>query len=358
MSQNKIKVLMIGNHPSVKGGITSVISQILKHDWESEGVTLRFIPTYIEANNIKKILYFIIAYLKIFIQILFERPDVVYIHMSYRGSFQRKYIIHRLCKKFGIKDIVHLHGSEFKKWFYSLKSNQQKQVRNFLKECSSIIVLGLEWKNAISSIETEANIIVLSNTVEIKKDTVVWKNDKNKLLFLGVLIKRKGVGDLLEAVHILQKKNMFNGWKLIVAGTGEEEEILQVQTDKLGLNNLIEFTGWIDGEKKQELLRECQVLVLPSYNEGLPMAILEAMSYGMPVIATNVGDICSAVINEKNGYITEAGDVLALAEAIGKVIGDKDVWNIFSNASKVIIEEKFNEKNYFMDLMQIWENVS
>ena len=118
----KIKVLMIGNHQSVKGGITSVIQQLLSFDWDSVGVEMKFIPTYIEASGIKKIAYFIRAYMNIEKAMRTNKPDIVHIHMSYRGSFYRKYAIHKLCKKYGVPDVIHLHGSEFQKWYKDRKS--------------------------------------------------------------------------------------------------------------------------------------------------------------------------------------------------------------------------------------------
>ena len=84
----KIKVLMIGNHQSVKGGITSVIQQLLSFDWDSVGVEMKFIPTYIEASGIKKIAYFIRAYMNIEKEMRTNKPDIVHIHMSYRGNMQ------------------------------------------------------------------------------------------------------------------------------------------------------------------------------------------------------------------------------------------------------------------------------
>ena len=83
------RVLLVGNDPSVKGGITSVITQILSHDWESENIDMTFIPTYIETNTVNKVLYYIKAYIKIRRLLKNKKIDVVHIHMSYRGSFYR-----------------------------------------------------------------------------------------------------------------------------------------------------------------------------------------------------------------------------------------------------------------------------
>lgn len=92
-----IKVLMIGNDSSVHGGITSVITQLLKHDWKKENVQMDFIPTYVDRNLFLKFCFFIYSYFRIKKYLKIKRPDIVHIHMSYKGSFYRAYLIHKLC---------------------------------------------------------------------------------------------------------------------------------------------------------------------------------------------------------------------------------------------------------------------
>lgn len=351
-----MKVLMVGNDPSVKGGITSVINQIMAHDWEKEGVEIKFLPTYIEANNAKKILFFANAYRKIEVGLKSNRPDVVHIHMSYKGSFTRKFQIHKLCKKYGIPDVIHLHGSEFKKWYDKSDDKKKEKIRTLMKECSTFIVLGEKWNKVIKEIEPMTNTLVVSNTVHVPESTVHW-DEPFKILFMGVLIQRKGVADLLKAAKLLKDEKKAENVKFIIAGSGAEEESLKNMSKELGLDNCVNFVGWADGEQKKNLYETCQMLVLPSYNEGLPMSILEAMSYGMPIVSTNVGDISSAVIDGENGYLIEPGNVEALADALAMVAGNKTVWERFSHNSKNTIIEKFNEKTYFEDLLLLWNRV-
>ena len=92
----KTKVLMIGNDSSVKGGITSVITQLMEYDWNNKNIDMKFIPTYVDKNNIQKIFYFIRAYLNIKKEIRKNGTDIIYMHMSYKGSFTRKYLIQKL----------------------------------------------------------------------------------------------------------------------------------------------------------------------------------------------------------------------------------------------------------------------
>ena len=338
---------MIGNHNSVKGGITSVIEQLLEHRWDEDQVEMSFIPTYIETNNIRKVCYFGVAYLRILLCLLLDRPDVVHIHMSYKGSFHRKYAIHKLCKLFCVKDIIHLHGSEFQKWFISLTCAKQNKVRKMLRECGCFIVLGEKWKSAVLEIEPQTNVVVVSNTVKIPNEIVKWNDNVNRVLFMGVLIKRKGVVDLLKAIHLLKEQDKLQNIQFMIAGTGNEETVLKEMAEQLKIEQYVKFCGWISGKEKSQLFQTCQMLVLPSYNEGLPIAILEAASYGMPVVATDVGDISAAIRDGKNGYLINPGDVEGLAEKMIKILECKDVYEKMSNESRRLIEEKFSESMYF-----------
>ena len=124
---------MIGSHPKVKGGITSVISQLLSYDWNEKGIVMKFLPSYSYNNNIMKILFFIFVYFKIIFHFIFFRPDICHMHMSYKGSFQRKYIIQRLCLFFKIKNIIHLHGSEFEKYYNNSHEKNKLKINKILK---------------------------------------------------------------------------------------------------------------------------------------------------------------------------------------------------------------------------------
>ncbi len=348
------KVLMVGNNPSVKGGISSVITQLMEHDWAAQGITMKFIPTYIETDTIRKIAYFIQAYQKIKKELKTRKPDVVHIHMSYKGSFIRKYRIHRLCLKYNVPDIIHLHGSEFKKWYDECADKRKHQIEKMLRESAAFIVLGEKWNKVIKEIEPRTNTIVVSNTVHIPEEKCEWQSEIT-ILFLGVLIKRKGVSDLLRAVKMLKEKQEGKRFKVIIAGTGEEEQKLKDEAKLLAIDDIVEFAGWTEGKKKKELLRKSQILVLPSYNEGLPIAILEAISYGLPVIATDVGDISSAVIDGKNGYLIQPGDIDALENGLERLMQDKEQFLKMSAYARHLCEEKFSDTKYFEQIGECYK---
>lgn len=347
-----MRVLMVGNRPDVKGGISSVIEQLLSYDWKDEGVELSFIPTYIGTNAVKKILFFLKSYIKIRKKVRGKDIDVVYMHMSYRGSFFRKFLIHKLCRKCNIKDVVHLHGSEFEKWYYSSSDRIQNKVKHLLREVSSFIVLGRNWENVIKRIEPTCKTIVVGNAVHIPSEVAQWSNNPFKILFLGVLIKRKGVEDLIKAAALIKERDIHTKYHFIIAGTGEEESNLKKEVEDFGLNDCVEFIGWVRNEDKESLLKSSQLFVLPSYNEGLPVAILEAISYGLPVVSTNVGDISSAVIDKANGYLIEPGDVDELCNKIVTIANDKHLFSNMSVESRKLAANNFSDELYFKKIKQ------
>ena len=151
-SARPLRVLTVGNDSSVKGGITTVISQIRAHDWQQNGIDMGFVPTYVSGNPLRMLMKYGKAahqIQRVLRQAPGQRPDVVHIHMSYKGSFVRANLIHRMCVEAGVPDIVHIHGSKFATWYNKCSSGYQEKVRTLLREASIILVLGDSWENKI-----------------------------------------------------------------------------------------------------------------------------------------------------------------------------------------------------------------
>lgn len=344
----KIKVLMIGSDNTVKGGITSVISQLLNYNWNNENIEMKFLSTYIGGSKIKLMSFFIKSYIKFLYLLISYKPKLVHIHMSHSGSFYRKYIIHKTCKLFKIKDIIHLHSSSFNEFYSYSNVRNKERIKQFFSECDAVFVLGEKWKKNILNIQPNTNTIILNNAIKLPKVSDKKCNADINILFLGVLIKRKGINDLLRAVNSLNRINLLEDYnvKFKIGGVGEEENRLKSYVKENDLDKYVEFLGWVEKEEKQKYLENSDIFVLPSYNEGLPIAILEAISYGLPVISTRVGSINEAVINNYNGYLIEPGNVDTLTSTLEKLTIDKDIRIKFAKNSEELAISKFDEKNY------------
>ncbi len=353
-----MKVLMIGNHESIHGGITSVISQILDHEWTEDNVNIRFLPSYKGGSNAQKILYFLGA-VKEYKRILKkDPPDLVYMHMSHHGSFDRASVLQKIAKKHKLPTVVHLHGSEFEKYYNACTEKKRNAISRFFEDCGAVIALGTRWEQYIRSIAPKAKVRVLNNSIYIPEYTVAQEQEEVNVLFLGVLIQRKGVADLLQAIKKLVDGKKFEGIhvRFHIGGTGPEEKMLKQYVMENYLENHVNFLGWVDGEKKKKALETNQVLVLPSYNEGLPIAILEAISYGMPVIATNVGSIAEAVQEGENGFLVDPGNIDGYVNALQRVITDYPLRLSMSKKSRELAEKEYDEKKYFIKLVEVFRS--
>lgn len=346
------KILMVGSDSSVKGGITSVISQMLEMNWDSQNIDMKFIPTFISGNSITKLCFFSKSYIKIFQSIQRKDISVLYLHMSHNGSFFRKCLVCEMAMLFNVKTVVHLHSSEFVKFYENSNSLVKKMIQRFFKKVNLTIVLGKKWEERVRNIQPNANIMILHNTVSVPE--ISWDKDYEqvKLLFLGVLLQRKGVADLLKAIKELKNQQQLDSKKVkfIIAGTGQEEDQLKEYAKQVDIQGYVDFCGWVSGDVKHKLLEESHVLILPSYNEGLPICILEAMSYENAIIASNVGDVSAAVKDGVNGYLIEAGDINCLAQKINSVLSNKNLLVSMQKESRRMAEIEFSDTKYMTEI--------
>jgi glycosyltransferase involved in cell wall biosynthesis len=213
-----------------------------------------------------------------------------------------------------VKIIYHIHGGGFKS-FYK-KYNKQNIIKKTINKVDILISLSDNWRYFFSSIMDEKKIYVINNMIDKPDFTKHYPQNRGTIhfLFLGKIVERKGIFDLLKVIKE-NKKYLNNKFLLHVGGDGEADKLIKFVTEN-GLQDLVKFEGWVSGEKKKKLLAICDVYVLPSYIEGLPVSILEAMSYGMPVISTMVGGIPEVVLNNENGFLIEPGNKQQILECI------------------------------------------
>ena len=354
---NNINVLMVGSALNVKGGMTTVVENFIGNKFKN--IKLYYVATHIEKSKILQVIYFILSIFKVLYYILVKNITIIHMHFSERGSFYRKYIILKIGKIFKKKIIIHMHGAEFKQIFESSNQKIKYKITEFLRESDKVIVLGESWENYVNSIDSDIKTIIMPNSVQYPEYIVARAKNNINILFLAVLTRRKGIFDLINAANIILKNNKITDKKIkfTIAGSGESENDAKKMVKELGLDKNFEFVGWVNNEKKNQLLRNSQIFVLPSYNEGLPMAILEAMSYGIPVITTNVGSIEDVIKNDRTGLIHSPGKIEELVKCIEVCINDEKKWQEFSSNGKQLIEHRYNKEKYFENMENLYCNI-
>ena len=352
---NKPVILIISPAVTVKGGISTVINNLLRSPLRNQ-FEFKIVATHVDGNRLKKIFQLMIGLSQSTYLFLFTRIDLVYIHGSDIISSYRKSFFFNLAKLFKKKIIYHFHGASFCDQYKQAPVFVQKRIRNFFEGCHITICLSQQWRDQIKKIAPNANLAIVYNGVFLPNKNCQKIRNKTQfnLCFLGLIGERKGIFDLINAMPYIVEN--FTSVNLFIGGNGD---ILQLkQTVKnLKLHKHIHYLGWVTGDTKEKILKQTDIFILPSYGEGLPMSILEAMSYGIPIIATDVGGIPEVVLNDKTGILIPPGDIDRLKDAILYLLKNNQKRTSMGYNARMLIESKFNVFYQATKLSNIFTNV-
>lgn len=267
-------------------------------------------------------LYFAAAMVRLLAACALRRVDVVHLHMSTGGSTVRKLPLLRLAGLFGVPTILHIHGSRIELYFNALPAWRRRLLVSSIATASRVVVIGEFWRRYM--VETLGcapdKVIVVHNGVPLPPPPTPRTHVKPcVILALGELGPRKGTPELLHALASL--RTLAPGWRAVVAGNGPVEQY-RAEAAALGLADRLDLPGWVDAVRVQQLLKSSDVFVLPSHSEGLPVAILEAMAAGLPVVTTPVGAIPDLVVHGETGLMVAPGSVEELTDALVAMVTD------------------------------------
>lgn len=343
-------VLYIGpDHRNHRGGIGAVL------DVYSKNITpFKFIPTYVTKSFPKQFAVYISAIFKlIWVCITDRQVKILHIHHASRGSFMRKSVLVMIGKLFGKKVILHIHGGGFHN-FYNRSRLMKPVIRWALQTSDAVICLSEMWKKYYSSTFKLKRLVIINNVIEKPAITGHVQNGTLNLLFLGHINQKKGVFDLLQV--LASNRDQFKQKvKVTFGGIGEVERLEKEIADNQ-FNGDVKFAGWVNGEKKAELLNKCDVYILPSYFEALPISILEAMSYGKPVISTYIGGIPEIVKPGFNGWLFQPGDKGALGTIISEAMTNKELLKEYGNNS-LSIAKNYTPESVFQSLKELYQQI-
>lgn len=357
--KNNIKkpcVLMFGPNRMTKSGISNVVN-----NWFENGIgeiaDVDYISTledYVPGQYPVKTWDAVRAYFYLIVKSR-HKKDIAHIHMSSYMSFFRKWLIIKYSKWTGLKTVIHLHGSEFNLFFDSSNNFIKRMIADAFDDADAVIVLSKSWKEFVQNFSKNPHIYILYNGSSLSKFSGRNNsNNKTTVLFMGRLGKRKGTYDLLPAFGRAIEK--IPDLHLILGGDGDVDEVRKMVSE-MGLQEHVTVPGWISGDEKARIFKSCDIYVLPSYNEGLPGSILEAMAVGVPIISTPVGGIPEAVLENRNGFLINPGDVDTLYEKIVALGQNKDLRETMGMESQKIIKEKFEIKSIVGRLGEIYGEV-
>jgi len=324
------KVLVVATSRKTRGGITSVVkAHETGEQWKK--FRCRWIETHRDGNAARKLWYLGTALIEYICLLPFY--DIVHIHVGLRTSVNRKIIFAGIAKMFHKKIIVHFHPATEKHLFDSHFSTDLRK----LFDCSNkLLVLSPRWIEWINQAFPNNcyNMQVLFNPCP---DVKRVDERMPYILYAGILSDRKGYNRLLEAYSKIAPK--YSMWKILFAGNGEIAEG-KALSSKLGLEGQVEFLGWITGKRKEEIFQKASIYCLPSWGEGFPMGVLDALAYGIPVVTTPVGGIEGIFHDGRDMMIYDTYNLDMLAEKLEKLIQSESLRkNMVAEADKLVYSD-------------------
>lgn len=352
-----IHVCHVGPYPKRGGGIAAVTAMLVEQQRADPDLRVSLIPTSEDGGAVRKGLAFVKA-LPLVIRTCRSKPrPVLHVHTSSGTSFRRKALVLRLARRFGTPCVMHVHSGHLDAWHAGGSAARRRRIARTLDRAGRVVAVSRRLGEFLGSV-TRTPVTTISNAIDpetFSTDREYSERARFTLLLLGgVGLRMKGAFDLLEATRRLTRDDGAHSIRVVMAGHGELDEARRLAAEQ-DLSSIVEITGWVGAERKMKLLRESDLFVLPSYHEGLPISLLEAMAAGLPVIATRVGGIPEVIRDGEQGLLIPPGDVDALVGAIRRLIDDPALRSRLGGAARAAARQRLDIRGAAREFKRIYE---
>lgn len=342
------RILMVGPSLSAAGGITSVMKTLVE-----SGLADRFDIQVVATtgfgtgplSRIRELGHVFMACAAV----LSGRP-LVHLHMSSGGSFLRKAMILWWAKLWRRPTLIHLHGGKFH-IFATQNPLTRWLVRHTFCAADAVAVLSPEWCDRIRLITGRNDIIVLPNPVFVPSTTTAREPG---IVFLGRLGRQKGILELLEAVARLQARGLVV--PVVIAGDGDVAEV-RAEVSRLPQPEAVSVPGWVGQGTVADYLSKYSVFCLPSFDEGKPISLLQAMGHGLACVSTPVGGIPDVLIDQDNGLLVPPGDADQLTAALERLLNDPDFAESLGLRARQLVISEYDVYKVVRDFEAVYQGI-
>ncbi|MCL6260436.1 glycosyltransferase family 4 protein [Aquiflexum sp. TKW24L] len=253
-----------------------------------------------------------------------------------------------ILKLFKKNFIVFFHGwnKEYEEKV-ELNSGFNKFPLNQFKKASSVVVLAKDFKSKLESWGFKQEIYLGRTVVEdnlvkgFKNPILKFKDDSIfTFIFLARLEKSKGIIEAIQVFREIQKRNSSKKFQFKIGGEGGFFQEAKIYVADNGIPGVF-FLGHVDGLVKRQLLEEGHFLLFPSYSEGMPLSVLEAMAFGLPCMVTAVGGLKDFFVDKKMGVLLDNLDIEKAAESVNSIINDLQLLTDISTTNFYFAQEHF-----------------
>lgn len=355
------RALWVSTSLDTRGGIASYVRAMRETPLWGEW-NVRHVATHRDGSTVQKTTAFAVGALRFVLELVRFRPTVIHLHASVRGSFVRKAILFWISRPTRVPIVMHMHGSAFPGDYENSPRVVQVVTRATISRAEAFVTLGDVWAHRMRVIVPDARIVAVPNGVKLaRRVSQPAPGAPLHVVFLGRIGDHKGTFNLLDAWAKLARERGFSaasgaGATLTIAGDGEVARARR-RIQELCLEDSVEVHDWLSEKEVGHLLDRAQVLVLPSRNEGQPMAVLEAMARGLCVIATDVGGL-PEMIGGGCGVMITPDDTEAIAAALREVVLTPQLRTRCGSAAYARVEDQFDTHTVARKLDALYREVS
>ncbi len=292
-----------------------------------------------------------------------KKPDLIHSHQAYPDG----YGMIDLCEKWSVPLVIDIHSTDSLATWLNHGSVHKKFMKtlNYASKiiCISNSLADMVWELGIESEKIESIPMGVDidkfkprNREEISRRFGI--KDEVVILFVGLLIDRKGVNYLLKAIQDVKESSKIN-FKVLIVGDGAEKSKLLKLSKELGIERVVSFIGELRGEDLLNIYSLADLFVLPSLAEGKPIVIYEAMASECAIIATNVDGIPEQVKEGYNGLLVEPRDPSALADKIKYLLNNEELMKKMGKYSrKRVIDKKWTWDGYAKKVTNLYNDIT
>jgi glycosyltransferase involved in cell wall biosynthesis len=353
---------MVGPSPELLGGMASVCGQMASLGYDDR-YTIELFPLTFSAEAGESTHGRVgrhVGHLQRLAQTLRRtNASIVHVHTCSGFSFDRSVADMAVAQTLGCRVVLHIHGAAFDRFFEEAGPLRRRWIAGSLARADAVIALSEVWRRKLETISPSARLTVIENAVESPSvETARCHVGPCRFLLLARMDAWKGIDDLLDAGAALRAEDCT--FELVLAGpdgTAGDAGALAEKIHRRGLQSAVRYAGPVRGQEKTDLLRWADVYVQPSHHEGMPISLLEALAYGLPIVATNVGAVPEVVRDGVHGRVVPPHRPELLAVAMGELARRGELRCSLSAAAVELARDRFSLARFERDLLAVYDTI-
>jgi glycosyltransferase involved in cell wall biosynthesis len=361
---NQPVVVILGPHRAAVSGVSTHVNLLMDSTLGGEFDLVHFQvgSEGREEGPVGRLLRLLASPFVLFATILFRHASVVHINTSLNTrAYWRDLAYLAVAKLLRARVLYQVHGGALPENFFARSKLLTAFLRWTLELPDLVVVLAQCELASYRRFVPDQDVVALPNGIDCRPfasvPTVLSREDHPlRLIYIGRIAREKGLYETLQGVRLAHELGVDA--RITVVGGGAEEPRLRRYAHALGIGSRVTFAGPVFGEDKVGLLAGADLMLLPSYSEGLPYALLEAMAAGVPVIATPVGAIPDVVADGIHGLLVPPRNGKAIAEALLVLAGDRERLSWMSRACRRRILAAYSIERLAAELRLVYEELA